>query len=89
MRPPVINLTIPAGRAPDALVNEALVAVFDEVHDTRNEPPQLEPARASVRAAQRGASPVELDQALRAGAAAHIAALAALRAAYPDLGGPS
>lgn len=83
----MIDLTIPPGRAPDALVSEALVAVFDEVADTRDTPHELDAAVAGVRRRMVGNDVVALDQALRESAAAHVAAIVRLRAEYPDLGG--
>lgn len=83
----MIDLTIPPGRAPDVLVNEALASVFDEVADSRDAPPELEASIVRVRYSQRHNDVVGLDKALRTSAAAHVAALVRLRADHPDLGG--
>jgi hypothetical protein len=79
---PVIDLTIPPGRAPDTLVSEARHAVFDRVADARDghiEWPPLSPAIQELRAAQYDDDPERLDRALLASATAHIGELARLR----------
>lgn len=81
----MIDLTIPPGRAPDVLVNRALVALVDEVNDTRDLPHELEASIVRVRYCQNHNDVVGLDKALvHLGAATH-SALVRLRADHPDL----